>query len=400
MPSTFPILSVRVAFASASPYTDSPTWSTITHDVRYIRTIQGRFHSLDRIEAGTVNIELLNHRGQYWPKNASGDYYPNVLPAKRISVIASYPTVLTPYYLSTAFAESWTPGFLSIGGKGPIVSLAGADIIKPLSRVLLNDGTGYAQELSGTRVGNVLDDAGWNATERSIDAGQSQMQATGALANVNAMEHLYNVQDSERGLLYQHGSGYIVFQDRIYRLTNATSITPQAVFSDVAGIGEFSYHAFTSIYDDQYIYNDVRITRIGGTEQAVSDAASQSAYGLRGTATTGMLMTTDAEAMNLALDQLSQFKDPYFRIQNITILPQNDPTNLWPLALGLMVSDRITVKLSSAGIDEDYYIEAISHDIDCVNLQWRTTWELRPVNLFAHWVLDSSELDLSTRLSY
>ena len=153
---TWPTLTVRIAFSS-NPFDASPTWTSVTDDIRRIYITRGRQHQLDRMEAGTAQIELNNNSGNYWANNAGGSYYPNVKPGKRVNIRANYNAV--DYDLYTGFAESWEPEWLSsMGGLGPIVQLRCADLIKNLARLDLNDGTGYSQEASGTRIGNVLDD--------------------------------------------------------------------------------------------------------------------------------------------------------------------------------------------------------------------------------------------------
>jgi hypothetical protein len=172
---------------------------------------RGRQHFLDRIEAGTVYLVLKNSSGNYWPNNAAGDYYPNVLPGKRINIRATYSAVT--YDLFTGFIESWEPGWLGASQKGATMRLTCSDLLSRLSAFNLNS-AGYAEEVSGTRIGNMLDDLGWPAADRDLDTGQTTLQATGALANVNALDHLYTVQESEQGIVFIAGDGDVQFHDR------------------------------------------------------------------------------------------------------------------------------------------------------------------------------------------
>lgn len=73
-------------------------------------------------------------------------------------------------------------------------------------------------------------------------------------------------------------------------------------------------------------------------------------------------------------------------------------------ALGRSISDRITVKgdaNAKLGINGDFFIESISHEIDMHSAGHMTTYELSDKSLSADWwVLGTSALGAGTRLSY
>jgi len=352
------------------------------------------------MECGTAKIILKNFNNQYYPNNTAGAHYPNVLPGKRINVRATYNSIT--YDLYTGFIESWTPFWLGPQGNLPCVELTCADLIKNMSLLYLNDGSGYSQEASGTRIGNVLDDLGWpsGAGDRDLDTGQTTVIATGALEDVNALEHLQTVQRTEQGYVFIDGAGKVVFHDRHARLKSPFT-TSQATFGDDAG--ENRYRILTPSYDDEFLYNDIRITREGGTQQNASDATSQTAYGKRTYTQTGLLMTVDTEAKTMAEYLKARYKDPALRAAGIEIWPDADPTNLWPLVLGLDIGDRITVRLNQADIDEDYHIEKILHDYEASSDAWRTTWQLTNASNQQFWaigVAGFSEIGETTKLCY
>ena len=392
-----PTIQVRVAFTS-DPFDAAPSWTDITHDVQNIYIKRGRQTELNRMEAGTARIRLKNFQGNYWPKNTSGPYTPNVLPGKKVNIRAVYG--VTTYDLYTGFAEGWPPKWLSkMGGQGSLVTINCADLIKNLSNYDLNT-AGYAQEASGTRVGNVLDDAGWPAGLRDLDAGNTTIIASGAIANVKAMAHLFVVQDSELGIIYLAGDGDVQFESRQHRLASPHTIS-QATFGD--DLGENFYHGLEPEYDDEFIFNDIRITRSGGTQQTAGDAASVTTYGKRTHSKTGLLMTTDAEALDQADYKLKQYKDAALRARKLTILGERDPDNLWPKLCGYDISTRITLRLNQADIDEDYFIEGIRHTIDIQNHKWVVSWQLSNASEQMYWLMGTagfSEMGETTWLGY
>lgn len=390
-----PTIVCRIAFAS-NPFVASPSWNDVTNDLVAFGIRRGRQNELDRMEAGTAIVVLNNISGNYWPGNTGGTYYPNVLPLKRINIRATYGA--TTYDLYTGYIESYEPIFRSNVSTKTQMVLSCVDIIKCLSRLLLNDATGYSQELSGTRVDNVLTDLGWLGTT-DTDTGQGTMIATGAIANINALDHLFNVQDSEAGIIYVAGDGDIQFEDRHHRVKGVHTVS-QATFG--AGAGDMKYHGLSVSYDDQLIYNDIRIKREGGIEQTSSDATSQTTYGVRSLAKTGLLMTNDNDALAYADYLKTRYKTPFFRVKSITIKPEADEANLYPKALGYDISTRVTLQIDQPMVDEDYFIESVAHRYS-LDEPWQTTWELSKASSYQYWQLGTagfSELGQTTYLHF
>lgn len=392
-----PTLAVKVGFAS-DPFAASISWTTLpATDVLGLSIRKGRNHALDRIEAGEAIIYLKNASGDYYPDNSGGTYSPNVKPGKAITVVATYDS--TAYSIFYGFIEALTPSWVGKGGKGPVITLRCADVMKNLARLLLNDGTGYSQEVSGTRIDNVLDDLSANIG-RDLDTGQSTVKATGALANVNAMSHLQTVQLSEAGYMFVAGDGDVQFHDRHARLKSPYT-TSQATFGDDGG--EMFYANVSLSSDDEMIMNDIRLTRDGGAEQVVSDATSQGDYGQRSLSRTGLLVTTDAEMLSQAQYFLKRYKDPAMRATSITVHADRDADNLYPKVLGYDIGTRITLRLNQASIDKEYHIESVHHTVDAKERRWATKWQLSDASDQVYWALGVaglSELGETTWLAY
>jgi hypothetical protein len=356
---------VRIAFAT-DPFDAVPTWTIITQDVISMHIKRGRQYELDRFEAGTATLILKNIHGFYWPDNSSSPYHDNLDIGKRVNIRATYGA--TTYDLYTGFVEWWKPSWLSSsGGLIPVMQVHCADLLALLSRKKLNDAGGYAEELSGTRIDNVLDTLGWLGGS-DLDAGQQSMQATGALANVNAMSHIQKVCESELSLFYIAGDGDAQYEDRSHR-TAAPHTVSQATLTDTMTDVEF-------VLDDKLLYNDVRSTRTGGTEQVATDSTSQRAYGPRTLEASGLLLTDDVPARNRSYYLLARLATPVMRARSITIKPEKQPAYFWPKALGFEISTRITVTLSQGSISADYFIEGTEHDYDARRGEWTTKWQL------------------------
>jgi len=393
-------MKARIAFAT-DPYAVTPTWTDVSVGFLSFATRRGRQHQLDRMEAGWAEVTLDNISGDYWPDNAGGSYYPNILPGKKINIQASFDSGTSYDDIFTGFIRKWLPGWRGKSGKGPIMTILCTTGKGNLAKVPLNDGAGYAQEVSGTRAGNVLDDMVWPAADRDFDTGQSTMIASGALANVNAFDHVATVEESELGIVYDAPDGDVQFEDRHHRLKSPHT-SAVAIFGDDSG--EDRYFDVELSDDDDFIFNDVRITRSGGTEQTSSDATSKGDYGLRGLSRSGLLMTSDNEALSMADYLKKRYKDPAMRAKSLTIMPGRDPGNLYFRALRqLDISSRITLRLNDASLNKDYYIEGVSHTFAANTLLWVTKYQLSDAEEQQYWALGVaglSELGETTYLAY
>ena len=363
-------VTVRIAFAD-DMFDTTPTWTDVSSDVLEVHTLRGRKHELDRMEAGTCVIILDNASGDYYPDNAGGAYFGNIKTMKRVNIRASYGGATT-VDVFTGYVESWTPDWLGKSGKGPTVRINCSDALKVFSRNLLNN-AGEAAELSGTRVGNVADEVSWPAAWRDIDTGQETLQATGAQANVNALNHLHLLQESELSLVYIAPDNDLQFEDRSHR-TNAPHDAALAVFGD--DTGEERYEDVNFVLDEALLFNDVRMTRIGGAEQTSSNATSQTNYGKRSLSRTGLLNNSDIATEILSDFLVARYAQPASRVKYITLRPGRNPGSIWYKALNFEVSDRITIRLNQASVDSDYFIEGIAHDWIAHRDEFTTRWQL------------------------
>jgi hypothetical protein len=130
------------------------------------------------------------------------------------------------------------------------------------------------------------------------------------------------------------------------------------------------------------------------------DTTSQAAYGERTFVSRSPFIPDSSEADSWARYNLAIYKDPIpiLRVR----FAANDEVNL-NQALQREVSDRVTVVATGnagLGINEDFFIEAIRHNIRRGGLYW-VEWDLSPVSGYSgFWVLGTSELGTGTVLGY
>jgi hypothetical protein len=234
--------------------------------------------------------------------------------------------------------------------------------------------TPWAADLSGARVGRVLDSISWPAADRNIDTGQSTLQATSLTGSVLA--YLQKVEESEGGLLYVTKDGKLRFRSR----HGGFNLASQGTFGDGGG-AELEYVDIAFDYSETLIYNETRVSRADGTVQTAKDATSQTNYGARTYTLDGLLITSDAESLDRANFLLGKYKDPVLRTTRMVVEPSGaNAVDLFPQVLGREVGEKLTVrrKPQNVGvtIDQAVIIEGMKHDFR--DRFWSTEFMLSP----------------------
>lgn len=106
-----PKISVQVAFTT-NP-NDTPAWTILTEDREVLRSFtvnRGRSTELDRFQAGRATITLANEDRRFDPSYASSPYYPNVVPMRRLRILANYGGV--DYSVFSGYVDSWEQQYL------------------------------------------------------------------------------------------------------------------------------------------------------------------------------------------------------------------------------------------------------------------------------------------------
>ena len=104
---TLPTLKVEIGFAS-DPLTvdiDATTWTDVTDYVHRVQINRGRQRDTLKIEAGTCTVTFHDPDGRFRPGNTAGAYSPNVVPMKRLRVVATYDA--TDYTIYSGFIDRW-----------------------------------------------------------------------------------------------------------------------------------------------------------------------------------------------------------------------------------------------------------------------------------------------------
>jgi hypothetical protein len=235
-----------------------------------------------------------------------------------------------------------------------------------------------------------------------IDAGQSTVAAVTLGSDDKALSHLLEVHAAELGLMYVARTGKFTFVDRHAFLTAPTDfIVP---WGDVDG--EHRYVDVQLPYGHENIYNDVRVTRTGGTEQQAEDATSKLRFGPR-TLSRTVILVTDNDAADQAAYLLARFANPELRVSRMELAVMRDTFQIAQVLAGEIGNKhqfrRRHPATPSDPIQHDVYIVGIEMWADADNDTWGAAWRLAPLASESAWVLDDPDfsiLDDTTRLAY
>ena len=132
------------------------------------------------------------------------------------------------------------------------------------------------------------------------------------------------------------------------------------------------------------------------------DSASQTTYGKQVYRNPSKFMPSSAEAQSWCDFNLPIYKDPLPGL-SIRVSGNRDAAHQTQVKTR-DVSDRITLVAANnagLGINEDFFIESVVHDIDNQNRRHWTDYGTSPADDFTGmWVLGKGKLGISTRLTY
>jgi hypothetical protein len=326
-----------------------------------VNTNRGRNISSEQFQTGTASIRLLDQNGDFNPQNPASPYYTYLNPMRKMTITATYSGVTYPIFAGyiTGYNTS-TPKF-----NGDIVytTITAVDGFRLFQNAQFFGVTGaVAGETTGVRIGKILDTIGWPAALRDIDTGLTTVQADPATQRT-ALAALQTVATTEYGAIYMDHSGRLTFQDRNLTVASVAG-TPVVFKDDGTAIGYFDVKW---VFDDTQVYNLATVTRTGGTVQTTSDAASIAKFFTHSYNQSGLLMQTDAVALDYAQAFVASRKETTTRVDELTLDLQQDNYTAGTVAgLDLDFFDPISVTTTQPNnttLSKTVQVFNISHSI-------------------------------------
>ena len=351
---------------------------------------RGRTSQTDQFSPGTCRV-LADDRASgrlFDPANTASTYYQgdfDLAPRRAIKVLAG---------TAELFVGAITD--LDITYEMPNLSFASivsADGLYELSRTALTAFSPSSQ-LTSDRVTAILNrpEVNFSTALRDISTGVATCGTVAYTDNTNTLSALQAVAIAEDGRLFANRRNQIVFDPRI----DFTFSTAIASFGGTAS-NNIPILAIGVAYGQETLFNRVQVDVDGGTAaQVVSDATSQTKYGVQTLSFSSVPLVSEAAGATLAQNLLDKYKEPKIRFNEISTSLNACGSALWPTVLALDVGSVIAVtKRYDQGLPatrtESVFIESVAHDI--TPSDHRIRFGLGQAQLLTAFILDQSELD-------
>jgi hypothetical protein len=326
-----------------------------------VNTNRGRNISSEQFQTGTASIRVLDQNGDFNPQNPASPYYTYLNPMRKMTITASYLGVTYPIFAGyiTGY-NTTTPKFT---GDLVYTTITAVDGFRLFQNAQFFGVTGaVAGETTGTRIGKILDTIGFPVALRDIDTGLTTVQADPATQRT-ALQALQTCATTEYGAIYMDHTGRVTFQDRNLTVSSV-AVTPVVFKDDGTAIGYFDVKW---VFDDTQVYNLATVTRTGGTVQTASDAASIAKFFTHSYNQSGLLMQTDAVALDYAQAFVASRKETSSRVDELTLdLQQDNYTAGTIAALDLDFFDPISVTTNQPNnttLSKTVQVFNVSHSI-------------------------------------
>jgi hypothetical protein len=364
------ILGTNVLADSAAVIVD------VSNQVNLVQTRRGRNPLSDEFQTGQLTLRIVDQNGDFNPENPAGPYFELLTPMKKVQISATYSGVTYPIF--SGFITSYVNTQPKDATEVAYTTITAVDAQRLAQNAQISTVTGAtAGDLSGTRVNEILDQISWPATMRDVDAGLTTMQADPG-TNRTSLSALQTVALSEYGAIYVDASGSFVFQDRSVT-AGSIGATPTLFADDGTGI---QYANAVWKLDDTLIFNKSTVTRAGGTAQVATNQASIDKYFLHSYFLDGLLMQTDAVALDYAQAYTASRAETSIRCDAVELDLYTNNYNAGIIAaLDLDFFDPITVITTQPGgstLNKTLQIFGVAFNI--TPNSWKTTFTtLEPV---------------------
>ena len=326
---------------------------------------RGRNRILNKFEAGTATVILADDNGDWSAENTSSPYYGKLLPLRKIRIYADYDDGggTDRYYLYSGYITAYNSTY-GVGVEDTSkITLQCVDGFRLLNSILIDTVAGTGVQLSGARIDALLDVVDFPTSQRVIDSGNSTLQADPGTSNRNLLDAIQLVESSEFGGFFLDAEGNATFLSRD-TVSKKADETPTVFADDGSAI---TYNQIEFANDDTLLVNDVTVTRLNGTSQNTFDQTSIDTYFLHSGKRDGILVQTDAEALDQAQTLLVARKDTTDRIDSMTI-NLDDPSAVSKIVAGLNLEifDLVNVTKTVPGgstITKELFVQGVQHDI-------------------------------------
>jgi hypothetical protein len=360
----------------------SGTWTSVTtSDLIRIDIRRGRTRQNERDQCGVSTIVFNNTSGIYDPDNTSASS-PWVVSGASIlrdglqmRIVATINSV--SYNLYYGFLETTRVD----QGEAPGVTMTFVDGIAYIADAQAPAlATASFAETAATRVGRILDYAGWPSGAARSLTGTVGMLAT--VQNLSCMQMIYQAVDSIAGRFYISRNGVAT----LVPLADKFSRPTQLLFSDTQASNTVGYMQLFTNPGTYYVINQAIIDRTNTTKQYTSQYnPSVSSYGIA-KITLDAPVATDSNAQNLALYESRKNASPVTYVERIDFNALSLGTfgALYPDFLATELADQVSVVRTTYDGRANQWnlvVEGMAHTITQNN--WMVSYTTSAINPYS-----------------
>jgi hypothetical protein len=263
---------------------------------------------------------------------------------KKLSITATYGGVTYPIF--AGFITGYQTTQPKEATDVTLTTITAVDALRLAQNAQISTVTGAtAGDLTGTRINQILDEIEWPNSARDVDAGLTTVQNDPGTQRT-ALGACQTVSTTEFGAFYVDASGSFVFQDRNVTVGSIAG-TPVLFSDDGTGI---IYKDAAWVLNDVLVFNKSTVVRAGGSPQVAINQDSIDKYFLHSYYVDGLLMQTDAEALDYARSYTASRQETSVRCDSIQLDLYTPDYNAGIIAaLDLDFFDPITVKTTQPG---------------------------------------------------
>jgi hypothetical protein len=318
---------------------------------------RGRWGQLyDDFEAASINVVVNNETRAFDPSYASGTYYGNLDPGRRLKVEAGGVTIVS------GFVQDYDLEY-DVSGRS-VVALKATDALGQMAALSFDEWTNSADQAS------VKLDAICNRTEVNwpselrdfVDAlGATSLQADLVSWGSNVLNYMQLIARSDKlSYLFVSAGGVLSLRER-----RATS--------SVASFGgaNIPYQTVQVSYGTETLFSEVSVERAGGTAQTYTDAALAAWVAKyktqRRLSIPSTLLSSDFLALALADELQNIYNTPTFRFTEFSVELAALGTSDQATVLGIDIAQRVTIEFTpnnvGSAISQTLVVQGIAHDI-------------------------------------
>ena len=344
-------------------------------------TRRGRNDWTQPFSPGVATLLFRNIDGALDPLNTSSAYYPGITTGRTVTIKCN------GHLIYSGLVEDINLGYDTSGDAW--VTVVAEDQSSELGLRSLTSGTSFSEQTSGPRVSAVLANGNINyAGATSIDAGTGALAAETLSADVNAVQYLQKVTNSEQGYLYVSRSGVMTFENRYGPISSPSAVT----FSDDGS--DVPYQEINRNLVSAELFNRLTANRTGAAAVTSNDTGSQDSYGIRLLPVGEVLVLDDATVTNLLNFLMVQTASTEVRINSLTAVLDTQASSTQNTVAQLELADSVTVEFTPPGVAQQSTngtLQQIGHAFT-VGETWRVTLGMTPRDTTSYFILDDASL--------